>query len=129
MIISIRTDKPEAEIGLFQPDGTKVDYKTWEAHRQLSTTILRKINEMLEQNSLSLEQLKGIVFFEGPGSFTGLRIGASLTNALSLGLQAHVVNASGENWIQDGIRLLAEGQNQSATPQYGSAPHITVQKK
>ena len=48
MILSIRTDKPEAEIGLFSADGQKLVYKTWQAHRELSSTILVVIKELLD---------------------------------------------------------------------------------
>ena len=35
LILAIRTEKPEAEIGLFD-DEKKLAYETWEAHRQLA---------------------------------------------------------------------------------------------
>jgi hypothetical protein len=35
LILTIRTDKPEAEIGLFS-DKDKLDYVIWQAHRQLA---------------------------------------------------------------------------------------------
>ena len=42
LILTIRTDNPESEIGLY--DGQKqLDYEVWEAHRQLGTTIHAKI--------------------------------------------------------------------------------------
>ena len=47
MILTIRTDNPQAEIGLYA-DGKKVSYQTWQAHRELSSTIHAKIRKLLE---------------------------------------------------------------------------------
>lgn len=129
MIITIRTDKHESEIGLFRTLGEQVDYKIWPAHRDLSSTILSVISEMFKRNDIGFEDLSGIIFYEGPGSFTGLRIGASLANSLALGLKIPVVNSGEDDWIAHGLTELSEGKTEIALPVYGSDPHITQQKK
>jgi tRNA threonylcarbamoyladenosine biosynthesis protein TsaB len=125
MILTIRTDKQEAEIGLFSDDGQEVAYKKWQAHRKLSSTILVVIKEILNKQSLSFTDLSGVVFYKGPGSFTGLRIGASVVNAL----QAKCVNENGEGWIKNGIKRLNDGENEPALPHYGEEAHTTKPKK
>jgi tRNA threonylcarbamoyladenosine biosynthesis protein TsaB len=129
LILTIRTDKPEAEIGLF--NGTeKLAYESWQAHRQLAETIHTKINELLETNEKALSDLEGIVFYKGPGSFTGLRIGASVANALADSLQVPLISETDEQWLDLGLQRLVAGENdQIALPFYGSAPNITAQKK
>lgn len=129
LIITIRTDKPEAEIGLYE-DQDQLSYEIWEAGRQLSMTIHKKIDDILKDNSKKLEGVKGIVCFAGPGSFTGLRIGITVGNALAYGLDAGVVAAMGKNWISDGIKRLMSGDtDKMAVPEYGADVHITKQRK
>lgn len=125
MILTIRTEKPEAEIGLFTDDGQQIFYKKWQAHKELSTTILSVIKEPLGAQNIDFKDLIGMVFYKGPGSFTGLRIGASVTNALEL----KCVNENGEDWVQKGIIRLNNGENEPAVPFYGAEAHITQQKK
>lgn len=129
MILTLRTDKPEAEIGLYDGD-RQVAYLTWQAHRQLAETIHRRIDELLTSQSMSLQDISAIVCFQGPGSFTGLRIGLSVANALAVATDVPIVATQGDNWIQDGITRLSTGENDiQASPFYGADAHITPQKK
>jgi tRNA threonylcarbamoyladenosine biosynthesis protein TsaB len=129
LILTIRTDKPEAEIGLFEDD-KQLAYKTWHAHRELSVTLHQKILDLLTGQSKGLNGLQGIVGFAGPGSFTGLRIGLTVANALAYSLQIPIVAIQGENWIAQGLTSLHRGNSDTiAVPEYGSPVHITQQKK
>lgn len=129
LILTIRTDKPEAEVGLFE-DQTKKKYETWHAHRELSVTLHQKIEAVLTQQNKKIEDVAGIVGFAGPGSFTGLRIGMTVANTIAYALYVPIVGAQGENWIETGItRLLAGEHDDIALPEYGAPVHITVQKK
>lgn len=128
LILTIRTDKPDAEIGMFN-DGAKLAYSTWPAHRQLAETIHLKINELLSSQGHDLNDLAGLVVFKGPGSFTGLRIGLSVANALAYGLRIPIVAVTGANWLEEGNRAIKQGKDeQIALPEYGSPPHITLPK-
>ena len=129
LILSIRTDKPEAEIYLLA-DGKQLAVDKWQAHRLLSETIYIKIKKLLESHDKTLQQLDGIIVYKGPGSFTGLRIGISVANAFADGLAIPIVGVSGSGWLKDGAKMLEAGQNQKiALPNYGSPPHITRPKK
>lgn len=124
-ILSIRTDKAEAELGLFADDHQQ-DYLVWTADRELSLTILQKITELLSRNNLTFHHLGGIVGYRGPGSFTGLRIGLTVANTLAYGLRISVVGSDAEAWIQDGIARLLKGENQKiALPHYEREPNIS----
>lgn len=129
LILTIRTDSPDAEVGIF--DGQKqLDYEVWHADRNLSVTILGKIEKLLKKNKFKFDDLTGIVGFKGPGSFTGLRIGLTVANTLAYGLRIPVVSSDAQAWIQDGITRLEEGENDKvALPEYGREARITKPRK
>ena len=140
LILTIRTDNPEAEVGLFEDD-KELAYIKWQAHHELSTTLHQKIDDLFthqnsknfrraSKSSKSMKDLQGLVCFEGPGSFTGLRIGLSVANALAYGLSVPIIASGGEDWIRQGIKKLESGKNDRiAKPVYGSPPHITNPRK
>jgi tRNA threonylcarbamoyladenosine biosynthesis protein TsaB len=128
LILTLRTDKPEAEVGLFD-DKNQIAYETWPAHRELSMQLHRKIEDILQSQGKELADIGGIVCFAGPGSFTGLRIGLTVGDVLAYALIKPVVGEQDPNWIQNGIDRLLKGENDKvAMPEYGSLPHITQPK-
>ena len=128
LVLTLRTDKPESEIGLYNGQ-TQVAYEVWEAHRRLAETINNKIENFLAINGKELKDIEGIVVYKGPGSFTGLRIGLSVANALAYSLGVPIA-AQTDAWIEDGMKRLAAGESDKiALPEYGAPVHITTQKK
>ena len=129
LILTVRTDKPEAEIGLFE-GATKLGYETWLAHRELAETLHRKIQELLEASGKTWSDLKGVVGYRGPGSFTGLRIGLTVANTIAQANRVPVVAAQGDAWLTTGLGRIMAGENdKAALPEYGAPVRITVQKK
>lgn len=128
LILTIRTDKPEAEIGLFDNE-KKLAYVKWQAHRQLSETIHKQVQTCLDGLNKDWPDIKGLVYYAGPGSFTGLRIGAAVANGLRGSLDLNLVTVSGEDWLQVGLNRLQKGEDEMAIPNYGSEAKTTVQKR
>ena len=129
IILTLRTDKPEAEIGLYD-NGRELTYANWHAHRELAETLHEKMKEILDAQSFKLNQLQGIIVYKGPGSFTGLRIGITVANALADSLSIPIVSESDEAWVQNGRNRLELGENEQVVqPEYGAPPHITQQKR
>ncbi len=129
MILTIRTDKSEAEIGLYDSH-REINHETWTAHRELSNTLLLKIEELLEKSKITLSDIEGLVVFKGPGSFTGLRIGITTANTLAYSLSIPVVAQEGEEWISEGIKRIKAGVDEKISlPEYGGEANITKQKK
>lgn len=50
--------------------------------KEKSQAVLQLIEELLEKTGKSFEDIKEIKVETGPGSFTGLRVGISVANAL-----------------------------------------------
>lgn len=129
LILTLRTDKPLAEIALWQDSALLVE-KKWEAHRQLAETLHQEINQLLNQQGKDWPDIQAIVCYQGPGSFTGLRIGLSVANALADSLSATIVSVTGQNWQQQGITKIINGEDQKIVlPDYGAPVHITQQRK
>lgn len=129
LILTIRTDRPEAEVGLYD-SGQQLVYETWQAHRQLAETIHLKVKTFLENQHKDWSDIQGIVAFQGPGSFTGLRIGLTVANALAQGLSVPIVTTQDPGWKETGVEKLIRGENDRvALPFYGAPVHITPQKK
>jgi tRNA threonylcarbamoyladenosine biosynthesis protein TsaB len=128
LILTMRTDKPEAEVGLYEDD-QQLAYISWQAHRQLAETIHLTLQKLLNGQQKNMKDIQGIAVYQGPGSFTGLRIGISVANALTDSLTVPITAAEGEDWLQKALQKLLDGQNQQViVPEYGAEVHITQQK-
>ena len=130
MILTLRTDKPEAEVSLRSKDSKVLSKKVWHAHRELSGTIHKKILEQLQKNNASWGDIAAVIFYAGPGSFTGLRIGATVANTLASSLSIAIVSSGGQFWVKEGLEKLSDGTDEKIVkPTYGGEANITKQKK
>jgi tRNA threonylcarbamoyladenosine biosynthesis protein TsaB len=73
---AINTAKIALEI-----DGKRFE-KTSESKIMKSQMVLPMIEEILREHKLRLTDITAITVVTGPGSFTGLRVGATVANAL-----------------------------------------------
>lgn len=64
------------------------DFKAGQKHSEL---ILPMLHELLASTETTLAQLDGIAFGQGPGSFTGLRIGCGVAQGLAFGADLPVM--------------------------------------
>jgi len=88
----------------------------WESGRTLARNLLKYLHDCLEEQGKDWQDLTEIQFFAGPGSFTGLRIGATVVNTLSEQLHIPLYNQRGEK-----VALIM--------PEYGRPANITPPKK
>ena len=126
LILTIRTDKPEAEIGLYD-DNDRIAYEIWTAHRQLAETLHLKIRGLMQANNRQIHGIEAIACYAGPGSFTGLRIGLSVGNALAYSLSVPIVAETGKDWLSTVTTRLRDNDIDAiAMPEYGADVHITL---
>ncbi len=127
--LGLRSDKPKAELYLVDIDGEVMATRRWLAHHELSKSLLKEIELLLKRHDLRPGALAGIVVYRGPGSFTGLRIGIALANALAYGLNLPIVGVSGSDWLQAGVKQLGHVTNfRTVVPEYGAPVHISQPK-
>lgn len=130
MILALKTDQPEAELFLLNQESKIIAHYHWLAGRSLADTLITKIDQFLVSQKLGKDDLVGLVVFTGSGSFTGLRIGATVVNALAYNLKLPVVKASGDDWLKAVAQKLELTQiGDFVVPDYDGEPNITKPKK
>lgn len=101
----------------------------WESGRTLSEDLLGRLKALLEDSAKTFQDLTGIVIYSGPGSFTSLRIGHTVANALATSLKIPIAGAQGDNWLDYGCREIESMKiGVIAMPFYGAEAHITKPK-
>ena len=82
-----------AGLALAEP-GQVVAEMTWPARRNHTQQLLPGLLHLLAQAKVDLEDLDGIIVAQGPGSFTGLRVGFAIAKGLAYGLGLPLVGVS-----------------------------------
>jgi len=125
----MNTSAPTCQLWLVG-DGQTLLEDSWEAGRELSTGMLRYVHACLEKVNANWADISGIVIFRGPGSFTGLRIGATVLNTIAHTQAVPIVGTTGESWLEEGLkRLTAAEDDKLVMPIYGADAHITKPRK
>lgn len=91
-ILALETSTEFCSVALYL-DG-KIFNKEILAERRHSEILLPMIHELLEESALALQQLDGIAFGAGPGSFTGLRIACGVAQGLAYATNLPVIGIS-----------------------------------
>ena len=96
----------------------KLDAKTyeWTSGHEMAEQIFTFIHDKLRENSADWSDITEITFMSGPGSFTGLRIGAAIVNTLAHELKIPLYDHHGE-------------LHQIILPEYGRPANISAPKK
>jgi tRNA threonylcarbamoyladenosine biosynthesis protein TsaB len=82
MWLALDTATERASLALGRPGSASALEETIAGARRHAAALLPAIQSLLVHAGVTLDNLRGIVVSDGPGSFTGLRVGASVAKAL-----------------------------------------------
>ena len=83
MWLALDTASDQASVALGDPgSGTTALEDNLVGARRHATALLPMVQALLARAGASLDRLRGVVLSDGPGSFTGLRVGVSVAKAL-----------------------------------------------
>jgi tRNA threonylcarbamoyladenosine biosynthesis protein TsaB len=128
MILLLDTSTPMCKLTFIESDWHYNDQ--WQADRQLAKGLLGYLQQQLQKNDRTFDDISGIGVFKGPGSFTGLRIGLTVLNTLADANSVPIVGVSGEAWQSAALDRLQRAENDKIVlPLYGSDANITKPRK
>jgi tRNA threonylcarbamoyladenosine biosynthesis protein TsaB len=91
-LLALDTSTENCSVALWL-DGEVISRQELAGQRH-SDLVLPMLEELLDEAGITLGALNGIAFGEGPGSFTGLRIGCGVAQGLALGAGLPVAGIS-----------------------------------
>ncbi len=92
-LLAIETSTRACSVALSVGDQIHIlEEMTPQAHAK---RLLPMVDSLMKKQGIEPEQLDGLVFGQGPGAFTGLRIAASVIQGLALGWNKPVAGVSG----------------------------------
>jgi tRNA threonylcarbamoyladenosine biosynthesis protein TsaB len=94
MTLAVDTSGPIGGVGLLD-DGAIADERTMEQPMRHAERLLSLVEEVLEANGRTKEQIERVCVNVGPGSFTGLRIGVATAKGICQALEVELVGIDG----------------------------------
>ena len=131
MILLLDTSTDMCKLSLMEGEHAERQYHDeWKADRDLAKSLPGYIKDQLNVVGKTLNDLTGIGVYQGPGSFTGLRIGITVLNTIADSQQIPIVGEQGVSWKEQSMKRLWAGENDKVVmPFYGSEANITTPRK
>lgn len=93
LILNIETATHICSVSLSQ-NGETIAYKENSEDKTHAELLTVFISELFENSHLSIKNLSAVAISEGPGSYTGLRIGTSVAKGICFGLNIPLISIS-----------------------------------
>ncbi|HEX3099407.1 MAG TPA: tRNA (adenosine(37)-N6)-threonylcarbamoyltransferase complex dimerization subunit type 1 TsaB [Patescibacteria group bacterium] len=87
------------------------------------------LEQFLKHQKVKLESLTKVIVCSGPGSFTGIRVGVALAQALGFALKIPVLAIPKSKVPKDIRKLDSVKGTKTLVMHYGQKPNITTAKK
>jgi len=114
-------------------DGTMIDAVQQAAPFQQEEFFLKTLNHLLKKNNKQIDNITGIVLVDGQGSFSSLRIGATVANTLAWIINIPVTTIAVTDFSQPDelyklvwakLSNISDPDNHFVNPRYGREPNI-----
>jgi tRNA threonylcarbamoyladenosine biosynthesis protein TsaB len=117
LILHIETTSDVCSVALSN-HGKLVNLKEDKEGRSHASKLAVLIDELMKQEGLDMKQLQAVSISQGPGSYTGLRIGVSTAKGLCYGLgipliAVHTLQSLTQGLIENASQLLEGGLNEN----------------
>jgi tRNA threonylcarbamoyl adenosine modification protein YeaZ len=87
-VLIVETATKFGSLALFSPNFVLLDKLTGDDSKKLSVDLIGMISQLLKQNKADLSEISTVIISNGPGSFTGLRVGFATVKGLAAGTGA-----------------------------------------
>ena len=111
-LLAIETSEAACSAAIWRNGDVIEEYR--EQPRGHSELLLPMIDALISESGISKSQLDAIAFGRGPGSFTGVRIAAAVTQGISFGLDIPVIPVSSLQALAQGAGRISACQQVAA---------------
>jgi len=133
MLLAVDTSTARAGIALY--DGDVLAEAVWHAGRDHGRLLMPAIDETMQRIGRQPGDLTAVAAARGPGSYTGLRVGLSVVQGLSVALGVPAYGISSLEVLAAGIpplgvpvrTVLAAGRSRFATALFQPGPYQYIQ--
>lgn len=101
--LCIDTSSQSLQIALFNPQKDVFFIDDTQQGPHHSDHLLTFIQSCLTKNGLAIQDIQGIIYANGPGSYTGLRIGLSTVKSICYALKIPLLAVHCLDWLAFGI--------------------------
>jgi len=116
---------------------SKIKYeKKVKAKFEQEEKLLISLKDFLSANKLKITDLDGLIVVSGPGSFSALRIGLAVANAIAWSFNKRIAGFRRDEFknyqelLIKGKESLSESKNfRLVLPEYGTEPNINIKKE
>ena len=128
MIILINTSDKICKIRFIE-DESNFDYE-WQSDMMLARGLIGYLDKLLKIHDKAWSDISAIGVFEGPGSFTGIRIGLTVMNTIAGAQAIPIVGGRGEDWQDVVMDKIKSGTYEKIVlPYYDRGANITIPRK